>query len=781
MANKLLVKRSAVASKVPTTADLSLGEIAINTYDGKMYIKKDNGTASVVEVTGGGTFSGTLPISQGGTGKTTALEGITALDSWSFVTASATAVTMTSASPRNMLITGTGFQQTVLLPDTSTIPLGASYTFVCAHNWNLNLQTSTGTSITAYPGGTIVAYTCISTGVNTAAAWQAQLLGATYSTGSGAVVYQSSPNLTTPTLSGERFATSASLAAGANSQGSVTLDAFTSVFPITTTSANPSAVTLPSPGPGRRIVVANRATNPLNVYPGTGHYIDQLAINTPVSIPVNAALVFYGISSTQWTSLLNMVTDVSNAVNTLAVANGGTGAALTATNGGVVYSGASTLAITAAGTSGQALVSTGASAPAWSTLTLENLPDAWVKKSVRAATTANITLSGTQTIDGIAVVAGDRVLVKDQTTSSGNGIYVVSVTAWSRATDADTASEIAGGMVNVDSGTVNGGKKFSTSFKTTDTLGTTSMVWTEVAAGGGSGVSSVSFGSTGLTPSTATTGAITVAGTLTVANGGTGATTAPQGYSNLTGYTTTATAGGTTTLTAASSYLQFFTGTLAQTVVLPVTSTLALGWEYRIVNNSSGALTVQSSGLNTIATIPAGLGAIFTVILTTGTTAASWDFSYTDFGGVTGTGSNVLATSPALVTPDIGTPSAGTLSNCTVDGTNSVGFRNVPQNSQSAAYTLVLADAGKHIYHPSTDATARTFTIPANASVAYPIGTAITFVNMSTGAVTIAITTDTMYLSGAGTTGSRTLAQYGTATALKLTATTWIISGTNLT
>jgi len=112
-----------------------------------------------------------------------------------------------------------------------------------------------------------------------------------------------------------------------------------------------------------------------------------------------------------------------------------------------------------------------------------------------------------------------------------------------------------------------------------------------------------------------------------------------------------------------------------------------------------------------------------------------------------------------------------------------VGYLNIPQNSQSAAYTCVLADAGKHILHPAADTTARTFTIPENSSVAFPIGTAITFVNQNGtgGVVTIAITTDTMRLAGAGTTGSRTLARNGIATALKITATEWIISGSGLT
>jgi hypothetical protein len=115
-----------------------------------------------------------------------------------------------------------------------------------------------------------------------------------------------------------------------------------------------------------------------------------------------------------------------------------------------------------------------------------------------------------------------------------------------------------------------------------------------------------------------------------------------------------------------------------------------------------------------------------------------------------------------------------------VDGTNAVGFRIIPQNSQSANYTLVLDDSGKHIFHPVADNNARTFTIPANSSVAYPIGTAITFINMAVANVTIAITSDTLVLSSAGTTGSRTLATNGSATAIKITSTSWLISGSGL-
>jgi len=141
------------------------------------------------------------------------------------------------------------------------------------------------------------------------------------------------------------------------------------------------------------------------------------------------------------------------------------------------------------------------------------------------------------------------------------------------------------------------------------------------------------------------------------------------------------------------------------------------------------------------------------------------------WGAVVSADLNITTTSctaPTVVTAI----SAGAVGTCA--------YVPLTQNSQSAAYTTVLGDAGKMIYHPTTDDNARTFTIDSNANVAYVVGTCITFIN-DQNTVTIAITSDTLVLAGAGTTGSRTLAENGVATACKVTSTRWIINGVGLT
>ena len=220
----------------------------------------------------------------------------------------------------------------------------------------------------------------------------------------------------------------------------------------------------------------------------------------------------------------------------------------------------------------------------------------------------------------------------------------------------------------------------------------------------------------------------------------------------IAGYTTVALSDANTTLTASNgasdqsrNMMLKFTGTLTATreIIVPTSSKL-----YYIENATTGgfALTVKTS---------AGTG----VDVENGAKAL-----------VACDGTNVI--NPLVNIPDE-----------TTIGTVKVGYRGIPQNSKSADYTLVEGDAGKHIYHPVADTTTRTWTIPANASVAYPIGTAVTFMNdLGAGAILIAIGgTDVMVLADNGSTGTRTLAAPGVATAVKVTATRWMISGTNIT
>ena len=144
--------------------------------------------------------------------------------------------------------------------------------------------------------------------------------------------------------------------------------------------------------------------------------------------------------------------------------------------------------------------------------------------------------------------------------------------------------------------------------------------------------------------------------------------------------------------------------------------------------------------------------------------------SFVAQGNASGTGAHTLQSSA--------TNSSITQTLPTVASTT-IGYLNTPLDAKTANYTAVLGDSGKTILLSSGSSV--TFTIDSNANVAYDTGTVLTFINMSSSSLSIAITSDTMYLAGAGSTGPRTLAQYGIATAIKMTSTTWLISGNGLT
>lgn len=144
--------------------------------------------------------------------------------------------------------------------------------------------------------------------------------------------------------------------------------------------------------------------------------------------------------------------------------------------------------------------------------------------------------------------------------------------------------------------------------------------------------------------------------------------------------------------------------------------------------------------------------------------------------GETGSGALVFGTSPAIGTPTI-TDGVNTISTAAA---GNIGYLGMPQRSVSADTSFALADIGGSVYHPAADTTARTWTIPANASVAFPVATGFTVYNENAaGALTIAITSDT--LRWGASTGSRTIAANGTAFFYKATSTVWRVTGDGIT
>jgi len=246
-----------------------------------------------------------------------------------------------------------------------------------------------------------------------------------------------------------------------------------------------------------------------------------------------------------------------------------------------------------------------------------------------------------------------------------------------------------------------------------------------INASGSTGVSSISFGSTGLTPSTATTGAVSVAGTLGAGFGGTGQSS----------YTT-----GDILYASNSNTLSKLIGVATGNALISGGTATAPSWgKIGLTTHVSGTLAVANGG--------------------TGVTSS------------TGSGSNVLSTSPTLVTPDLGTPSAGNLGSCTVDGTNAVGFKNIPQTTST---TLAATSVGKHHYVSAG--------VTINTGV-FNVGDAFMIVNSSASAITITQGASvSLRLAGStATPASRNLAAYGVASILCVASNTFIVSGAGVT
>jgi hypothetical protein len=342
------------------------------------------------------------------------------------------------------------------------------------------------------------------------------------------------------------------------------------------------------------------------------------------------------------------------------------------------------------------------------------------------------------------------------------------------------------------------------------TLGTvTTGTWNATTIG-------VGYGGTGIT-TTPTNGALLIgngtgytsstltAGTnITITNSAGGITIAAAGSSSTYTRTSfTATSGQTTfSVTYTVGYVEVFlngvllngsdyTATTGTTVVLATGATTGDIVEFiaytvtslgvaSTANNLAGGLAGEipyqtAAGVTSFS----AAGTTGQALLSGGTGSPTWGTLGPVYGG-TGVSNNSANT--ITFSGNYGlTLTLSNTTSVTLPTSGTLGYQNIPQNSQSAAYTTVAADAGYCIFHPSSDANARTFTIAANASVPYALGTVIQFINMSSSNVTIAINSDTLTWSTGGATGSRTLAQYGVANAIKIATTQWLITGSNLT
>ena len=248
--------------------------------------------------------------------------------------------------------------------------------------------------------------------------------------------------------------------------------------------------------------------------------------------------------------------------------------------------------------------------------------------------------NGTNSAARLAIGANGYVLTSNGTTATW-AASTGGVTSFSAGTTGLTPSTATTGAITL-SGTLavaNGGTGTSSPSLVAGTNVTISGTWPNQTINASGGVTTISFGSTGLTPSTATSGVVTVAGTLAVANGGTGVTASTGATSvalrdanaNLTvnslfeGFTNVAAAGTTTTLTAASNPTYVVTGSGGQTFQLPDATTLPAGAQFSFNNNqSSGTVIVKNNSGTTLVTLQSG-AFVNVTLLVNSPAAGSWD------------------------------------------------------------------------------------------------------------------------------------------------------------
>jgi hypothetical protein len=224
------------------------------------------------------------------------INGLGPLTGYQSIATAAGTTTLTASSPALTIFTGTT-TQTVVLPDVTTLTLGRVFTIINTSTGTVTVQSSGGNAFTTVLSGMIAQFVVVSLTGTTTASWVQVFEGSTTRTGSGGLVFASNP-----AVAGLQSSVTATLTAGTNAQGQGQITSTTDVVVVTTTAANPSGVTLPASGVGRRVTVINRGTNPINVYPTSGSQIDALGTNAAISLPVNGVVEFNCVTATLWYS-----------------------------------------------------------------------------------------------------------------------------------------------------------------------------------------------------------------------------------------------------------------------------------------------------------------------------------------------------------------------------------------------------------------------------------------------------------------------------------------------
>jgi hypothetical protein len=302
------------------------------------------------------------------------------------------------------------------------------------------------------------------------------------------------------------------------------------------------------------------------------------------------------------------------------------------------------------------------------------------KASCLAATTANITLSGAQTIDGVSVVAGNRVLVKDQTAPEDNGIYLCASGAWTRTTDAATFDSLVSAFTFIEQGSVNADAGFVCTADAGGTIGTTAIPFSQF-----SGAGTFTAG-TGLT----LTGTVfSLTSPVAVANGGTGLTSLGTGVATFLGTPSSANLAAAVSDETGSGALVFATS--------PTLTTPALGTPSALVgtNITGTAAGLTAGNVTTNANLT---GAITSV----GNTTSLGSFSSANLAAAltdeTGSGAAVFATSPTLVSPTLGAATATSINGVTVTGTStpalSVTGTTAVSGTNTGDQTTITGNAG---------------------------------------------------------------------------------------